>query len=74
MKHPLIESVLSSRLDQSEKIEKLKRMAFDAAEMQVADAENMGADENGMPGVDEIVDALNEISQRKYKVSDFYSV
>lgn len=72
--HPTIKQVLESKLDKNTKIEKLKRMAYDAAEMQVADAENMGSDENGQPGVDEIVEALNKLSEKKYKVSDFFSV
>ncbi len=70
--HHEISKLLNSELNQTEKIAKLKRMAYDAAEKQVADQENMPNMANGDPDLKEIVDTLNELSGKHYKIADFY--
>lgn len=71
--HKEIDAILNSNQNNDKKIAQLKRLAFDTAEKQVADEENMhNKKANGEPDIKEIVDALNKLSGKKYKVSDFY--
>lgn len=70
--HHAIEKILNSDLNHSEKLAKLKRLAFDTAEMQVADEENMPGPRNQNPELDEIVDEINKLSKdKKFKIADF---
>jgi len=70
--HHAIKKILTGDFTQQEKLEKLIRLAYDAAEMQIADEENMRGANGDNPGLDEIVVEINKLSsKKKYHVADF---
>lgn len=72
MQHPVIKKIHTSNLSAQEKLQKLIRLAYDSAEMQIADEENMPGANGDNPELDEIVNEINKLSKdKKYKIADF---
>lgn len=72
MQHPVIKKIHASDLPTQEKLKKLIRLAYDTAEMQIADEENMPGANGDNPELDEIVSEINKLSKdKKYKIADF---
>lgn len=72
MQHKVITKILTAKLSQQEKLEKLIRLAYDSAEMQIADEENMRGSNGDNPPLDEIVIEINKLSpNKKHHVADF---